>query len=217
METKEGITISRREIENKIANVGDYVKMDFLSAVLKKNLDFDARKFALTKLASVYETRSMYSEAGKLLRASADINTTYDSKLNDFMKSVELFIKGGNFDESDVSFTKALALANQRQKDEIKIKRKALYKIQVQDYVKKDKRTNAMKTYEKMLTLDLIPSERLEVQKSLMALYEKLGKVREFYNLKKLAENPVTPSQQKPAVQKKVDTGPSIDELLGEF
>ena len=35
------------------------------------------------------------------------------------MKSVELFIKAGGFDDADVSFTKALAVATQKQKDEL--------------------------------------------------------------------------------------------------
>jgi tetratricopeptide (TPR) repeat protein len=220
MEIKEPPAVSRRDIEAKIANVGDYVKMDFLSAALKKNLDFDARKFALTKLASIYESRNMFIEAAKLMRASADINTTFDAKVNEFVKSAELFIKGGSFDEADVSFTKAIAAGNQRQKEEVKAKRKTLYKAQALDYMKKDKRTYAMKAYEKLLTLDFMHSEKAEIQKTLLSLYEKLGKVREFYALKRAIENPSSvqqkPQQSQPQ-QKKFLPDPSIDELLGAF
>lgn len=193
MDKKETVGVpTRREVEAKIASVGDYVKMDYLADCLKKNLDFDTRKFVLTTLSKIYESRGMYSEAGKLMRWSADINTTYDGKVGDFMKSVELYIKAGVFDESDVSFNKALVLANQPQKNEIKTKRKLMYAAQAKEYIKRDKRKHAMETYEKLLTLDLGPNEKKDVQNVLMGLYEKLGKVRDFYNMKKTGETPET-------------------------
>ena len=39
--------------------------------------------------------------------------------------------------------------------------------------------------YEKILTFDLNQTERRMVQNKLLSLYEKLGKVKEFFNLKK--------------------------------
>lgn len=178
---------TKREMEAKLTSVGDYVKMDYLTACLKKNLDFDTRKFALAKLAEIYEPRGMHAEAAKLMNASAEINTTFDGKIKDFMKAMELFIKSGNFDDSDASFAKALACGNERQKAEIKNKRKEFYATQALAHLNKDKRTNAMKTYERFLSIaDLTPGEKGQAQKNLLALYEKLGKVREFYNLKKM-------------------------------
>ena len=73
-------TLSRREIDAKLAASGDYVKMDYLQACLKKPLDFDTKRFVMTKLASIYESRMMYLEAGKLVRNVADINTTYEGE-----------------------------------------------------------------------------------------------------------------------------------------
>lgn len=183
---------TRREVEAKLAKVGDYVKMDYLANCLKMNLDFDTRKYVLTTLSKIYESRSMFSEAAKLMRWSADINTTYDGKINDFMSSVELYIKAGAFDESDVSFNKALVLANQNQKNEVKNKRKLMYAAQAKEYIRKDRRKHAMETYEKLLTLDLGPNEKRDVQNVLLGLYEKLGKVRDFYTMKKSGETPAT-------------------------
>lgn len=214
MNLKEGQTLNRRDIEAKLANVGDYVKMDYLSACLKKGLDFDTKKYVLNKLAAIYESRGMFAEAARLMRNSADINATFDGKMNDFMRSSELFIKGMVYDESDASFGKALALGNQRQKEELKAKRKTIIKLQAQDMLKKDKRKHAMMAFEKYLSLDLSAQERKEAQIILMGLYEKLGKIREFYSLKKLYENPSSAPQPKPQPVDK-DNGPSIDELLG--
>src|SRR3989339_14067 len=166
MFTREAIP-TKKEMEAKLASVGDYVKMDYLTACLKKNLDFDTRKFALAKLAEIYEPRGMHAEAAKLMNASAEINTTFDGKIKDF--------------------TKALACGNERQKVEIKSKRKEFYATQALAHLNRDKRTNAMKTYERFLSIaDLTPGEKGQAQKNLLALYEKLGKVREFYNLKKV-------------------------------
>lgn len=177
--------LNRKEIEAKLASVGDYVKMDYLQQCLKKQLDFDTRRFTLTTLAGVYESRKMFYEAGRLIRASADINTTFEGKMDDFLKSALLFIKSGNFDEADVSAQKALGSANERQKLEIKIKVKDAYKSQAKEFLKKDKRKHAMDAYEKLLSLNLNVMEKKEIQKELLNLYEKLGKVREFYSLQK--------------------------------
>lgn len=178
-------SVTRREIEAKLSTVGDYVKMDYLQQCLKKNLDFDTRKFALTKLAGIYETRNMLLEAGKLMRNAADINTTYEAKMNDFMKSAELLIKAGAFDDADVSLNKALACATEKQKPLLKAKAKEIYKTQATDMVKRDKRKNAMQAYEKLLSMELNPEEKRTVQQALLPLYEKLGKVSEYMQLSK--------------------------------
>ena len=178
--------LTKRDIEIKLANAGDYVKMDFLQQCLKKQLDFETRKFVLNTLAKIYEERKMYLESGKLMKASADINTTYDAKMNDFIKSGELFIKSGSYDEADISIQKAFAVANDRQKAAIKSKIKEAYKFQAVDFLKKDKRKHAMAAYEKLLGFDLAPDEKKDVQRNLLSLYEKFGKVREYLDLKRM-------------------------------
>ncbi len=177
--------LSRKEVEAKLAVVGDYVKMDYLQQCLKKNLDFDTRKYVLVTLSSIYESRKMFLEAGKLIRNAAEINTTFEGKMNDFMKSVELFVKSGNYDDADISFAKALACANEMQKPHLKARQRAFYKTAGQEYMGKDKRKHAMDAYEKLWSLDLAPDEKQEVRSVLMQLYEKLGKIKEFYALQR--------------------------------
>ncbi len=178
--------VTRREVEAKLATVGDYVKMDYLQACLKKQLDFDTKKFVLTKLSGIYESRKMFLEAGRLTRISADINTTYDGKIGDFVRSAELFIKGGNFSEADVSVVKALADATQKQKVQIKSKIKEHYKLQASELLKRDKRKNAMDVYQKILTMpELTVDEKKDAQLKLLNLYEKLGKIKEYSSLKR--------------------------------
>lgn len=177
-------TVTRREVEEKLKGIGDYVKMDFLSSCLKKNLDFDTKKFVLVKLTEVYEQRRMFSEAAKMMRAAAEINTTYDGKMNDFMKSCLLFVKGASLDEADVSFTKALGSATDLQKARLKMQRKDAVKELARELIARDKRSHAVLAYEKLLKLELTPEEKNEAQSKLLWLYEKLGKIKDYYALK---------------------------------
>ncbi len=181
----DSVQITKKEIENKLNSVGDYVKIDFLSQCLKKHLDFDTKKFVQIKLSALYEQRGMPSEAAKLMNHTAEINTTYQGKINDYVKACELYIRAGKFDEADECFNKALFCGNERQKVEMKINRKEFYKKEAAENLKRDKRKHAMVYYEKLLSLDLMPDEKKMAQMMLLELYNKLGKVREYINLKK--------------------------------
>lgn len=177
--------ITRRELEEKIARVGDYVKMDYLQSALKSQLDFDTRRFALTKLAQIYEARKMYLEAGKLMRAAAEINVTFDGKIGDYMKSVDLLIKYGAYDEADISFSKAMGSSTEIQKNNLKAKRKDMVRVHAEDCVKRDKRAHALAAYEKLMEIpELMGEEKKRAQTALLDLYQKLGKVREFASLR---------------------------------
>jgi len=210
---KSGDIPSKREIEEHLNGVGEYVKMDYLSACLKKQLDFDARKFSLNTLAKIYESRGMFSEAGKLMRASASINTTFNGKMDDFIKSMAVFVKAGNYEEAEVSFAKALALANISQKGRLKDIRKDAYLKQAREYINRDKRKHAMEAYERLLEIDISLEERRDAQAKLLKLYEQLGKIREFYNLKKMIDSGFVPEKkEEPEKQRR---GMSVDELMG--
>jgi tetratricopeptide (TPR) repeat protein len=178
------MTTTKRELEERIKNVGDYVKMDLLSSALKMQIDIETKKFVLLKLTEIYEARRMFSESARMIRNAAELNSTYEGKMNDFMKSSLLFIKSGNFEDADVSFTKALGCATELQKGRLKVARKEAYKAQAKEYVAKGRRSHAVVAYEKLLALDLTPAEKTEIQNILLGLYEKLGKVKEFYALK---------------------------------
>ena len=201
MREREVIAPSRREIEAKLAGVGDYVKMDYLQQCLKKQIDFETKRFVMVKLSAIYESRLMFLDAAKLIKNVADINTTFEGKYNDFAKSMELFIKAGDYDEAEGSFKKALACGNERQRAALKIRLKDVYKKRAGELLAKDKRKNAMDIYERIVALPYIDAnERKESQKVLMQLYQRLGKIKEFYALQKDIDNPqpVKVAEEKP-------------------
>ncbi|MEI6731406.1 MAG: hypothetical protein WCK90_01865 [archaeon] len=180
------VDITRREVEAKLASVGDYVKMDFLQQCLKKQTDFDTKKFVLNTLADIYVQKKMFVEAARLMRVSADINTSFGAKIEDYMKSADLYIKSGAFAEADMSLMKALAEATPKQKSDLKIRHKNNYKSWADELLAKDKRKNAMDAYAKFLTLpEAAAHEKYDAQLKLVKLYERLGKITEFSNLRK--------------------------------
>jgi len=173
------------EMEARLDGQGDFVKMSYLQRALNSNLGLDARKFVLLRLAGIYESRKMFMEASKAIRDAAEINVTFKDKIRDFMKAVELSIRGGDYQEADRTFAKALALGNTIEKLEMKGNFKNYYLNQAKFLLNKDRRKHSKEIYERVLELDLDIGERREVQKILLRLYEKLGMVREFYSLKK--------------------------------
>ncbi len=181
MEIKER---SRQEIEARLGKMGDYVQIDYLQRALSTHLDFDTRKFVLTKLASMYEDKGMILEAAKLMKSAAEINTTFKTKIQDYMKTVELYVRGGSFQDADLMFAQALALGNEREKGDMKSSYKKYYTDLAQFHMQRDKRQLARKTYEKLITLDLSPAEKKAAQDSLLQLYQKLGNIRDFYRLR---------------------------------
>src|SRR3989304_1542726 len=94
---------TRRAIEEKISTMGDYVKIGYLSNCLKRSLDFDTRRFVLTSLSKLYEDKKMFLDAAKSIGNAADINTTFQGKIGDFVKSTELFTKARSYNEADIA------------------------------------------------------------------------------------------------------------------
>jgi hypothetical protein len=175
---------SRREVESKLVSMSDYVKLDFLQKCLDKTLDFDTRKFVLETLAGIYEDRAMFREAARLLRNSSEINATQMQARQALMRSCELFIRSGEFEESEISFHRALSHAELSEKARMQMKKKSMYMFYAQECLDKEKRRHAMLAYEKVMRMNLDGDERLELRERLMDLYDKLGKVKEYLALK---------------------------------
>ena len=176
---------TRRDVEEKLKTLGAFVKIDYLTSCLKQPIDFDTRRFVLLTLSGIYEKRGIFLEAGKLLRHASDINPTEMGKKQELVKSAELFVKGNNFDEADTSFKKALIIAGVSEKRNLDLSRKNMYKKYADECLTRDKRRQAVEAYERLLSIDLDAGEKEDIKKKLIGLYEKLGKIREFYNLKR--------------------------------
>jgi hypothetical protein len=136
---------NRKEVETRLATMGDYVKIDYLTELLRENLDYDTRRFVLLKLARLYKDKGMLAESARLVGNAAEINTTYDGMMKDYSVAMQLFIQAGKFDEADVALNKATVSSNtEAQRVELRTKRREAIKNQGAELVKKDKRKQAM-------------------------------------------------------------------------
>jgi tetratricopeptide (TPR) repeat protein len=177
---------SVREISDKLKGMGDYVKMGYLKDCLRSALDLETRRFVLSNLSAIYEKRNMMSEAAKLYRALADLNLNKDSRVNDLIKSVELFIRAGMFEEAEITYHKALSSVKEIEKQRVIEGVKGFYLAQAKNYSVRGKRRYALQIYEKILkSFNLNVDEKRFVNTELLELYKQLGKVREFLDLNK--------------------------------
>jgi len=176
--------MTKEDIEKKFRDMGDFVKMDYLSSCLKNRLDYDTRKFVMVKLSGLYEEKKMFAEAAKMMLSAAEINVTYQNKINDFVKACELFIKAGDYGSSESSMKKALALASEKQRDEIKNSVKEFYKTQARSLMENDKRKSAIELYENFFRTGLEETDS-ESKEKLLKLYDSLGMIKEYKRLSK--------------------------------
>ena len=123
------------------------------------------------------------------MKAAGEINTSVAAKISDFVKAVELYIRGGDFDSADAMKKKAVAIAPLEKQTEIERMVREYYKIQAKVFVDGSKRRQAAGFYEKLLMMNLDSSEKREVQEELLKIYEGLGDFNRSRNLRRKVFN----------------------------
>lgn len=174
---------NRKEIEAKLAGFHDFLKMEYLESCAKSDVTLDAKIFCYSKLAELYASRNMFSEAAKNMSILAGISPTFREKIEAHKKEASFLIKSGQYDKTDEALKKAISYANQKEKPEIKVYVKEEYKKQAAEYEKANKSGSALKVYEKLVQI-VDESEKQEIKKRLLDLYGKLGKHSEYFMMK---------------------------------
>lgn len=178
-------SMSKQEIEEELEGKGDFVQIDYLTTFLEEKLTFDIKKFIYFKLAEIYERKGMLKDAAKMFDNIALISIAFSEKIKHYIKEAELYIKAGTFEEADEAMKKAISQANTIEKQDIYFVIKNVYKKQAEIYEKEMKRNHAAIIYEKLLEMSITELEKQEIKKKLLELYEKLGKLKEYFILKK--------------------------------
>ena len=179
-------SMNKKEIEDFLNGKGDFVQIDHLTRFLTRDKPpLEKRKFVFEKLAEIYEKKRMFQEAAKMWNNISLSSLTFKEKMQSYVKEAELFIKAGKFDEADEAVKKALGDAHGPERDSVTKTIKAFYKEQALVYEKENRRSNAAKIYEKLLEMSITPQERQEIKEKLLPLYERLGRVTEYFTLKK--------------------------------
>ena len=177
--------ISKSDIEKEIEGKGDFVQIAYLTEILEEKIPIDTKKFICFKLAEIYEKKGMLDDAAKMFNNIALISIAFSEKIKHYIKESELYIKAGVFEKADGAMKKAMNQANAIEKQDIYFIIKDFYKGQAEVYEKEMKRNNAARIYERLLQMNITDLEKQEIKKKLLELYEKLGKLKEYFILKK--------------------------------
>ncbi|HKZ33844.1 MAG TPA: hypothetical protein VJ142_01240 [Candidatus Nanoarchaeia archaeon] len=184
---KPGMTKS--EIEQFLQGKGDYVQIDHLGRFLKEPVALETKKFVFLKLAALYEKARMLNEAAKMYDNTAGLSIAFTEKIKHYMKETELYAELGAFDRVEQAMKKAMAQANSREQEEIRISVKIFYKEQAKICEAELRRNQAARFYEKILEMRLSETERVGIKEKLLELYKKLGKLHEYQALEKSLQN----------------------------
>jgi tetratricopeptide (TPR) repeat protein len=183
--------MTKLEIEKELDREGDYVKIDNITRFLKENPSLDIKKFLLKKLIEVYERRKMFCDAADSCSRLIELTNDEKEKADILVKQTEFYIKSGFFDKADIVLRKMIEEINPKERSKIMINIKNFYKEQALMYESQKRKSKAIETYEKILTLNINEDERKEIENRLLYLYKDLGKVGDFIRLQKKLERKI--------------------------
>ncbi|MBU2104906.1 MAG: hypothetical protein KKF67_04015 [Nanoarchaeota archaeon] len=180
--------ISKSEIEEYVGKRGDFINIDYLSGLLKKELPFDVKKFVHLKMIEIYEHLKMFADAARVYESLAIISLAFSEKVKYYVKETESYIKAGAFDKADKALNKAIGEANSIEKDEIYYSIKDFYLRLAENYENQMKINHASRVYEKLIKMRMTDYEKKHLKEKLIRLYEKLGKFKEAKRLEGVGE-----------------------------
>lgn len=173
----------KSDIEKELQGLDDFIVISRLESHLKKAKTMAIKRFILLKMVEVYTKKNMLSESARSYDALAQMAATTQEKVDMHIKEAELYIQAANYELADRAMNKAIYTGKER--NVIVNAVKDLYFKQGDSLEKAGKPALAAKLYEKMLTMNLPVHERNLVQEKLVFLYEKVGKLKEHFALKK--------------------------------
>jgi len=180
------MNISKSEIEKEINERGDFLNIDYLIDLTKKELPYDVKKFVHIRLAEVYERLKMCNKAAQVYDSLAMISLAFAEKIKYYIKETETYIMIDEFDEADRAMKKAIREANAVEKDEVYYHIRDFYKKTAENYEKQMKINHASRVYEKLLGMRINEQEKSQMKKKLIGFYERLGKFKEARRLQEV-------------------------------
>ncbi len=171
--------MSKSEIERELKGKGDFIQIDYLNRFIAQKPPLHEKKFAFTKLIEIYTSKKMYGDVAKMYRNLSLLSLSSQEKLGYLINEIKAHIQNGRFDEADSVMRRSMEEVSIIKKSEIYENIKEFYKEQAEQFEKESRRNNAVKVYEKILSMKLSESEKTEIKNKLLNLYEQLGKFRE--------------------------------------
>lgn len=172
------------ETEKELSKHSDFVQIDMITRFVNNLMSNELKIFLYKKLMEIYKNNKMPLEAAKIAKNIAIISTSYKEKEKYHIAEAELYIIAGTLEKVNSAMKNAMINANATERENIVYTIKEFYKIQAAIYEKERKRGNASRIYEKLLEMNMLPSERQQIKEKLLELYDKLGKTKEYLVLK---------------------------------
>lgn len=180
--------MAKSEIEIELKGKGVYVQLENLNKFAKEDLPFDTKKFIYTKLGEIYESIGLFVEAARAYQKLSELSPLISDQRKYRIKEAEIFIQGGYFDRADRSLKEALGDASLKEKTEVISNIRTFCKAQAEKYEKEKRRSHAIKIYEEMLKMNISESDKDDIRRKLLVLYNDLGKIKEYIQLKRELE-----------------------------
>lgn len=175
--------MTKAEIVDELRGKGDFVKIDYLMRFIRNDAPLDKKKYAYVLLSEVYAGRKMFDEAARALDNAALATTIYSEKANLYGEESLMFARAGDFDSMERAKKKAFANVSG---DVATFRARFVFELaktvrsRADELLEEDRKNNARIFMEKLLTMQGISEqEKRDVSKTLLRLYESLGKFRE--------------------------------------
>jgi tetratricopeptide (TPR) repeat protein len=177
--------MSKAEIEKELNREGDYVQIDTIRRFLKENPSPELKKLVCIRLAEIYERRMMFPQAAETYNKLADMTNIYADKMKFLIQEAGNYIHGGFFEMADSITNKIIAEVKPMEKTSTMNIIKDFYRTQAQIYEKEKRKSKAVQIYEKLVTSKTISdAEKSEIDNKLLRLYNDLGLVSKYLDLK---------------------------------
>ncbi|MEM4181800.1 MAG: hypothetical protein QXX68_01445 [Candidatus Pacearchaeota archaeon] len=174
------------EVQEKLNSIKTNLnKAEYLESVLKKNISLDINRFILKNLCEIYEKEKLFERAAKSYSLRARLDSTFKEKIENLLKASENFCKVVKIEDAEQMLLAAYREANDSERREILRKRKESYFKYGEYFENIGKKSSAVKFYEKLFGMKLEENEKNKVKEKLIAIYIKLGKLKEAKEIEK--------------------------------
>ena len=174
---------TKEQIQTKSERMNDFLRMEYLEACTKQNIDISTMKYCSNELSKLYEKNHMYSEAIKYLNKLKEISPSQKERNQVYKKEVELLIKGGFYEKAEAMYN-SLFKSLAEEKYELNREMIETYKNEASNFEKANKNAGLLKVYEKLIH-HLNRAEKTEIKKKMFVLYKRLGKVKESIEIER--------------------------------
>jgi len=179
--------MKKTEIEEVLADKGEFIQIDYLDRYLKDSPSIDMKKFAYLKLARIYLNRSMFENAALMFKNAAINSPTFSEQQDFYTKEAKCYIRAQRFDEVQNAMKKAFAEANSVDRRKVYDEIVAYYKKVGEDYLSSGLPGKAMNIFERLIRMKLTLADKNYAKERLLEIYQKLGKRKEYEFLKSIS------------------------------